>query len=91
MSLHLAQLLALCGAIVVYALCREWLFRWWTARPGVAMMDPRQTRGFFNCNPGNMDRGRPPWNGELALGDPRIVTLAPGHDERTASGYHPAV
>jgi hypothetical protein len=32
MSLHLVQLLALCGAIVVYALCREWLFRWWTLR-----------------------------------------------------------
>jgi hypothetical protein len=49
----------------------------------VAMMDPKQTRGFFNCNPGNMDRGRPPWNGELMLGDPRIVTLAPGQDEAT--------
>lgn len=28
-------------------------------------MDPRQTRGFLNCNPGNMDRGEPPWNGEI--------------------------
>ena len=28
-------------------------------------MDPRQTRGFLNNNPGNMDRGEPPWNGEV--------------------------
>ena len=28
-------------------------------------MDPRQTRGFLNNNPGNMDRGEPPWNGEI--------------------------
>jgi hypothetical protein len=32
MSLHLVQLLAVCGAIVVYALCREWFFRWWRSR-----------------------------------------------------------
>jgi len=31
----------------------------------VAMMDSKQTRGFLNCNPGNMDRGEPPWNGEI--------------------------
>jgi hypothetical protein len=41
-------------------------------------MNPRETRGFFNCNPGNMDRGMPPWNGELAIGDPRITGAAPG-------------
>ena len=29
------------------------------------MMDPKSTRGFLNCNPGNMDRGEPPWNGEI--------------------------
>lgn len=28
-------------------------------------MDPKQTRGFLNCNPTNMDRGEPPWNGEI--------------------------
>jgi hypothetical protein len=44
-------------------------------------MDPRETRGFFNCNPGNMDRSLPPWNGELTLGDPRIVDLAPGDSD----------
>lgn len=32
MSLHLVQFLALCGAIVLYAACREWLFRWWRSR-----------------------------------------------------------
>jgi hypothetical protein len=31
----------------------------------VALMDPKSTRGFLNCNPGNMDRGEPPWNGEI--------------------------
>jgi hypothetical protein len=31
----------------------------------VALIDARQTRGFLNCNPGNMDRGEPPWNGEI--------------------------
>jgi hypothetical protein len=31
----------------------------------VAMMDSKNTRGFLNCNPGNMDRGEPPWNGEI--------------------------
>jgi hypothetical protein len=29
------------------------------------MIDPRLTRGFLNNNPGNMDRGSPPWNGEI--------------------------
>ncbi len=28
-------------------------------------MDPKTTRGFLNNNPGNMDRGEPPWNGEI--------------------------
>ncbi len=28
-------------------------------------MDPKQTRGFLNNNPTNMDRGEPPWNGEI--------------------------
>jgi len=28
-------------------------------------MDPKTTRGFLNCNPGNLDRGEPPWNGEI--------------------------
>lgn len=28
-------------------------------------MDPKETRGFLNNNPGNMDRGEPPWNGEI--------------------------
>ena len=28
-------------------------------------MDPRTTRGYLNNNPGNMDRGNPPWNGEI--------------------------
>lgn len=32
---------------------------------------PRETRGFLNNNPGNMDRGRVPWNGEV-----RDVSLA---------------
>jgi len=29
------------------------------------MIDPKQTRGYLNNNPGNMDRGEPPWNGEI--------------------------
>lgn len=29
------------------------------------MIDPSQTRGFLNCNPGNLDRSEPPWNGEI--------------------------
>ena len=29
------------------------------------MIDPKQTRGYLNNNPGNMDRGDPPWNGEI--------------------------
>jgi hypothetical protein len=28
-------------------------------------MNPKTTRGFLNNNPGNMDRGEPPWNGEI--------------------------
>jgi hypothetical protein len=32
MSLHLVQLLVLCGVIVLYAVCREWFFRWWRSR-----------------------------------------------------------
>ena len=28
-------------------------------------MDPKTTRGYLNNNPGNMDRGLPPWNGEI--------------------------
>ena len=28
-------------------------------------MDPQTTRGFLNRNPGNMDRGEPPWTGEI--------------------------
>lgn len=30
-----------------------------------AIVDPRITRGYLNNNPGNMDRGEPPWNGEI--------------------------
>jgi len=29
------------------------------------MIAPKQTRGYLNNNPGNMDRGEPPWNGEV--------------------------
>ena len=29
------------------------------------MIAPKQTRGYLNNNPGNMDRGEPPWNGEI--------------------------
>lgn len=29
------------------------------------MIDPRLTRGFLNCNPGNIDRSSTPWNGEV--------------------------
>lgn len=29
------------------------------------MIEPTKTRGFLNNNPGNMDRGEPPWNGEI--------------------------
>lgn len=29
------------------------------------MIDPVQTRGFLNNNPGNMDRGDQPWLGEI--------------------------
>ena len=29
------------------------------------MIDPQQTRGYLNNNPGNMDRGEQPWNGEI--------------------------
>lgn len=29
------------------------------------MIDPKQTRGFLNNNPGNMDRGTDPWQGEI--------------------------
>lgn len=29
------------------------------------MIAPTQTRGYLNNNPGNMDRGEPPWNGEI--------------------------
>lgn len=29
------------------------------------MIDPKQTRGYLNNNPGNMDRSEPPWNGEI--------------------------
>jgi hypothetical protein len=29
------------------------------------VIEPTQTRGFLNCNPGNMDRSDPPWNGEI--------------------------
>jgi hypothetical protein len=29
------------------------------------MIDPKQTRGYRNHNPGNMDRSEPPWNGEI--------------------------
>lgn len=28
-------------------------------------MDPKTSRGFLNANPGNLDRGEPPWNGEI--------------------------
>lgn len=28
-------------------------------------MDPKLTRGYLNNNPGNIDRGNPPWNGEI--------------------------
>ena len=28
-------------------------------------MDPKQTRGYANCNPGNMDRGAETWVGEI--------------------------
>ena len=28
-------------------------------------MDPKETRGYLNKNPGNMDRSEPPWDGEL--------------------------
>jgi len=28
-------------------------------------VDPKTTRGFLNNNPGNLDRGEPPWNGEI--------------------------
>jgi hypothetical protein len=28
-------------------------------------IDPQQTRGYLNNNPGNMDRSEPPWNGEI--------------------------
>ena len=32
-----------------------------------AMIDPKQTRGYLNRNPGNMDRDKigPPWDGEI--------------------------
>ncbi len=30
-------------------------------------MDPKATRGYANCNPGNMDRSEPPWNGEIRV------------------------
>jgi hypothetical protein len=29
------------------------------------MIEPKNTRGFLNNNPGNMDRGEPPWDGEI--------------------------
>ena len=29
------------------------------------MIEPTKTRGFLNNNPGNMDRGSQPWNGEI--------------------------
>jgi hypothetical protein len=29
------------------------------------MIEPTKTRGFLNCNPGNMDRADPPWLGEI--------------------------
>lgn len=29
------------------------------------MVKPKETRGFLNNNPGNMDRSEPPWNGEI--------------------------
>ena len=29
------------------------------------MIEPTQTRGYLNNDPGNMDRGEPPWNGEI--------------------------
>ena len=28
-------------------------------------MNPKLTRGYLNCNPGNIDRGSQPWNGEI--------------------------
>ncbi len=28
-------------------------------------IDPKGTRGYLNNNPGNLDRGEPPWNGEI--------------------------
>jgi hypothetical protein len=29
------------------------------------MIDPKLTRGYLNNNPGNMDRGEQPWQGEI--------------------------
>jgi hypothetical protein len=52
-------------------------------------MDPRQTRGFFNCNPGNMDRdlGGPPWKGEIRdPSDPAVISGAPASAHENAVG-----
>lgn len=41
-------------------------------------MDPKATRGYFNNNPGNMDRSTPPWDGEIRdPTDPRLLNGAP--------------
>lgn len=40
-------------------------------------MDPRQTRGYLNNNPGNIDRAAPPyWDGEIRdVNDPRLTAF----------------
>lgn len=43
------------------------------------MVAPRRSRGFFNNNPGNVDRSSDVWQGEIKdANDPRVVTCAPG-------------
>lgn len=34
-------------------------------RGNIMSIAPKQTRGYLNNNPGNMDRAEPPWNGEI--------------------------
>lgn len=46
-------------------------------------IDPLQTRGYKNCNPGNLDRGEPPWLGEIrdpndCKNDVQLAELAHG-------------
>lgn len=45
------------------------------------MIDPLRTRGFLNNNPTNLDRGEPPWNGEV-----RDIALCQNDTQRIELG-----